>query len=186
LPDLKRAAAILFMTIFLFNWCGYRILTVYLQQQANVQLEAQLDRNDYDESQLIEMRVSLNMPYQASSTDFERYDGEIEIKGIHYKYVKRRIDNGQLVLLCLPNQTKMQLQQARDDFFQLVNDLSTSSQTKNTEHGHTFKNPVTEYWQQQQEWCMEALTGQPVRFTARMITLPVHPVIVTRGQPPQC
>jgi hypothetical protein len=182
---LKRIAAILFMGIFFFNWCGYRLLTDYLEQQANVQLEAQLDRSNYDESQLIEIKVPLNMPYQTSSTDFERVDGEIEIAGIHYKYVKRRIDKGQLVLLCLPNQTKMQLQSARNDFFQLVNDLGTPAQNKNTENGPGFKNPVTEYWQQQQPWCIDAPACQPVHFFTDATHLPVNPIVITRGQPPQ-
>ena len=37
-------------------------------KKADSQLEAKIDVNDYDESQLIEIRVALDMPYQNSSS----------------------------------------------------------------------------------------------------------------------
>lgn len=183
---LKRIAAILFMCVFLFNWFGYRLLTDYWQQQADSKLEARLDLNDYDEQSLVEMRVPLNMPYQLSSSEFERIDGEIEIDGIHYKYVKRKIENNQLVLMCLPNQTKAQLEAAKDDFYKLVNDLQNPSQTKNPD-GHTSKSPVTEYWHQQNNWSIQqqfAVEQSPL--LNQMAALPAIPVMNTPAQPPEC
>lgn len=184
--NLKRVAAILLMSVFLFNWFGYRLLTDYWQQKADTKLEARLDKNDYDESSLIEMRVPLNMPYQISSSSFERFDGEIEIDGIHYKYVKRKIENGQLVLMCLPNQTKMKLESAKDDFFKLVNDLQHPSQTKNPADGHASKNPVTEYWQQQNNWSVEQFAVLHTPLVNAFAALPSSPIITTPAQPPEC
>lgn len=183
---MKRLTAILLLVLFLFNWFGYRLLSDYLQHKADTRLEAQLDHDQYDASQLIEMRVPLNMPYQATSSDFERYDGEIEINGVHYKYVKRKIENGQLVLLCLPNETKMRLQSARDEFFKLVNDLQQANQSKGADHGHSIKNPVTEYWQVVNNWGLEALTIQPGQFSSYTVILPSRPSIMAPAQPPEC
>src|SRR5688572_8694630 len=104
-----------------------------MQHRADQTLEAQFDRNDYDEAQLLEMRVPLNMPYQTYSSGFERIDGEIEVDGIHYKYVKRKIENGELVLLCLPNQAKMQIESASNAFYKLVNDLENPLQNKSSQ-----------------------------------------------------
>jgi len=182
----KRIAAILLLVIFLFNWFGYRLLSDYLQHKADTKLEAQLDQDQYDATRLIEMRVPLNMPYQTSSSNFERYDGEIEINGIHYKYVKRKVENGQLVLLCLPNETKMRLQSAREEFFKLVNDLQQANQGKSADHGHSIKNPVTEYWQEMNNWGLEALVIQPSPFDAYNVILPSHPSIIAPAQPPEC
>ena len=86
---MKKLAAILLVALLFFNWYGYRLITDYMQQRSDAQLEARLDQNDYDESQLIELRVPLNLPYHNDWTEFERYDGEVEIEGVHYKYVKR-------------------------------------------------------------------------------------------------
>ena len=183
---MKRLAAILFIGVFMFNWLGYRLLTDYLQHRSDTRLEAKLDRNDYDASRLIEMKVPLNIPYQTSSSDFERIDGEIEIDGIHYKYVKRKIENGQLVLLCLPNDTKTKLESAKDDYFKLVNDLQHPSQNKNPGQGHTVKNPVTEYWQQSNNWSINAWLTDSRDYTRRNMVLPSSPIITTPAQPPEC
>jgi hypothetical protein len=121
---LKRVAAILLSGILFFNWYGYQLLTTYLQNKADRGLEASLDRNGYDESQLLSVRVTLTaLSYYNSSTGFERVDGQIEIGGVQYKYVKRRIFKDSLELLCIPNEASMGLQTAKNDFFRLVNDL---------------------------------------------------------------
>lgn len=182
---MKRAAAILLLIIFLFNWFGYRLLSDYLQHRADTQLESQLDQQQYNEASLIEIRIPLNMPYQNVSSDFERYDGDIEFNGIHYKYVKRKVANGELVLLCLPNENRMRLLSARDEFFKLVNDLQQSPD-KNSTPTHSIKNPITEYWQQQNNWHLEALAWQQHQYTGYAIIIPSSPLITTPSQPPEC
>jgi len=181
----KRVAAILLLVLFLFNWVGYRLLSDYWQHRADTRLEAQLDQHQYNESSLIEIRVPLNMPYQTASSGFERYDGEIEYNGIHYKYVKRKIEDGQLVLLCLPNETKMRLQSARDEFFKLINDIQRSSQSKNS-NTVSLKNPVTEYWQEQNNWCINAFVALHNHYTSYGFVLPRSPSLITPAQPPEC
>ncbi len=112
------------MGILLFNWSGYRWLTFYWEKQENTLLEAQLDGNNYDESQLIPIKIpSTHLSSYSNTRSFERVNGQVAIRGIQYKYVKRRIFNDSLEYLCIPNQKAMGLQTARDDFFKLVNDL---------------------------------------------------------------
>jgi hypothetical protein len=144
---LKKIAAILLLGILLFNWCGYRWVLNWMEQKANHQLEARLDSNDYNESQLIEIRLPLNMPYLTTQAEFERCDGQVEVNGKHYNYVKRKIDNGQLVLKCIPNETKQRLQSAGDNFFKLVNDLQQDRSAKKSTDGNTgaFKNLTGDY-----------------------------------------
>lgn len=183
---MKRAAAILLLIIFLFNWFGYRLLSGYLQHRADTQLESQLDLHQYNEASLLEIRIPLNMPYQNISTSFERYDGEIEYQGTHYKYVKRKVANGELILLCLPNETRMKLQNARDEFFKLVNDLQHAGQDKNPTPAGSIKNPITEYWQEENNWRLEVLAVQQHRYTGYAIIIPASPLITTPAQPPEC
>jgi hypothetical protein len=176
----------LLLIIFLFNWFGYRLLSDYLQHRADTQLETRLDQQQYNEASLIEIRIPLNMPYQNVSSEFERYDGEVEFNGIHYKYVKRKVTNGELILLCLPNENRMRLLNARDEFFKLVNDLQQSASGKNSTLGNTIKNPVTEYWQQQNNWHLEALALQQHHYACFNIMIPSSPLIKTPAQPPDC
>lgn len=135
-----------------FNWVGYRLFTGYLEHSSDLSLEKKIDSYQYDETDLIELRVPLNAPYLSSSpTAFERFDGEVELQGKHYKYVKRRIEDGQLVLLCLPDENKNKIQNSREEFFKLVNDLNHSSQHKN-KNAASFKSFTTEYKKENNAW----------------------------------
>lgn len=113
----------------------------YMQKHANNRLEANLDNGRYDESQLIELKVAVNLPYQTSWASYQRYDGEIEINGVKYKYVKRKLVNDTLYLKCIPNQKEMALQTAKNDFFKITNDLTKNKNPKKTDNANSvFKN----------------------------------------------
>ncbi len=127
---MKKIASILLLALLLFNWCGYRWVINIVQQNADTKLEAKLDRNEYNEEDLIEIKVPVSMPYQTDWAEFERYDGEIEVNGIHYKYVKRKVQDGQLVLKCIPNQAKQHLESAKEDLFKITNDLQQDNAAK--------------------------------------------------------
>lgn len=91
---------------------------------------ARLDQSDYLEKDLIEMKVPVNLPYQTNWSEFERYDGEVMIAGVHYNYVKRKLQNDTLILMCIPNTDKTKLFNARETFFSLVNDMQQNENSK--------------------------------------------------------
>ena len=127
---LKKITALFIIILFLFNLFGYRIVVDYMQQKADAQLEASLDNNAYDDSQLIELKVPINVPYQTNWSAFQRFDGEVEVNGVLYKYVKRKVVNDTLYVMCIPNTKKMHLQSAKDDFFKISNDLLQNNSKK--------------------------------------------------------
>jgi hypothetical protein len=144
----KRVAAILLLGVLLFNWGGYRLFTNYLENRADTRLEASLDQNDYDESELVSIKVATHLPYYASSPNYERVDGEITIKGVSYKYVKRRLYNDSLELLCIPNVEKTGLRNAKDNFYRMANDLAndnSSSKKSGGNHSHVTKFAVSDF-----------------------------------------
>jgi hypothetical protein len=147
----KQAASILLMILLAFNWVGYRMLSGFIEHRSDAKLQAKIENSDYEESVLLELRVPLNAPYLSSTTEFESVQGEIEIEGTHYKYVKRKVENGELVLLCLPNENKTRIQNSRVDFFKLVNDLnqSTEGKSKNTA---SYKSFSSEYQDENNLW----------------------------------
>jgi hypothetical protein len=149
---LKCLAAILLMGILFFNWYGYQLLSNYLQERADQRLEASLDKKDYDETQLLSIKVPItSLSYYNSSANFERVDGQIEIKGVQYKYVERRIFKDSIEYRCIPNQMAMNLKSARETFFQLVNDLSHNGQEKKTPHSAQYKSVSQDYCETQME-----------------------------------
>ncbi len=145
---MKQIASILLLAILFFNWIGYQFFASYMEGKANTKLEAQLDNNNYDESQLISIKVPANhLAYYNNSKQFERVDGEIEINGVQYKYVKKRLYNDEFEYLCIPNNDVNKLRTARDDFFKLVNDLQqhNGQGKKSGSHANSSKNFIADY-----------------------------------------
>lgn len=142
---MKKVAAILLIAILFFNWYGYRIVTYILTHDADRQLEAQLDNKEYNESELIEVRVALNMPYLNENSDFERYYGEIEVNGRYYTYVERKVEDGYLILRCIANTSKERIKAAGNDFFKMTNGLAQDQQGKKQSNSSFAKNFWSEY-----------------------------------------
>lgn len=120
---LKQLLTILLLAIHLFNFGGYRLVFDQLEKQNGRVMVQRIDADAYRDQDLVEVRVPVNLPYQSNWKEFERYDGEIYMNGVHYNYVKRKLQNDTLILLCLPNAEKTRLLNARETFFSLVNDL---------------------------------------------------------------
>ena len=173
--------------LLFFNWYGYRIVSDFLQERSDVQMEARLDNNDYNEAELIEIRVPINLPYHNDWTDFERYDGEVEMNGIHYKYVKRKVEKGELVLMCLPNNERQLLQTARDNFFKLVNDLQQPDSGKKSDNGNSnsFKSLLSEYQQEKNNWTVALLATEATNFPVKELQLIPSYLSSSPEQPPE-
>jgi hypothetical protein len=144
----KRIAAILLLSLLVFNWIGYELYTAILQDQADKSMVTSLDQNNYTDSDLISIKVpATHLSSYVNTKEFQRVDGKIEIEGVQYNYVKRRITEDSLELLCIPNKTATQLQTAKNEFFKLVNDLQHPGQSKKTDqHSSSFKGFNAEYY----------------------------------------
>ena len=164
---MRSIGAALLLSMLLFNWFGYRLFIGMLETQANTALEAQLDENRYDESQLISIKIPVRyLPYYTNSSEFQRVDGQIEVGGIQYKYVKRRIYRDSLEMLCVPNHTAMQLRTAENEFFRFSNDLTHEKKPGDNPHARKYFS-VDNYTVQ---------AGAPLLTPIRIVTLlPVCP-----------
>ena len=127
---MKQGVAILLLALHLFNLGGYQLVFSKASHAAADRFISQLDNKEYSDSQLIEVKVPVNLPYQSNWSDFERYDGEIQIAGVHYNYVKRKLYNDTLILMCIPNAEQMKIASAKEAFFSLVNNLQHPGQQK--------------------------------------------------------
>ena len=162
---MKSLTAILLIALLFFNWYGYRIITGYIQKQADQQLAVQLDNHHYDESQLIELKVELQVPYQTQDADFERHYGEIEIDGKSYTYVKRKIENGFLILKCIPNHQKDKLKTANTDFLKMVVGLNLEKNNgKQNTPSLSLKNFWSEYNNQFSTWNFQLINAHTTLY----------------------
>ena len=144
---MKKLASIFLLALFLFNLAGYQLLFSYAQHLSDNRLEAVLDKDAYNESDLVTIKLPLSLPYQTNWKEEERTYGEITMNGKIYRYVKRMYKDGEMIYWCLPNKEKMQIQTAKDEFFKYANDLMQNSSSKKSDHSNTnfSKHVVSDY-----------------------------------------
>jgi len=144
---LKKLVAILLLVVFLFNLVGYRGWFYLAEQQWETQLQNALDKEQYNEADLITIRAPLLLPYVTDTREFQRTDGEVNVNGKIYHYLKSKIEKGEYVLMCLPDHNKQQLEKAKQDFFKDANDLLQNGSSKKSGGSKSglFKNLLSEY-----------------------------------------
>jgi hypothetical protein len=140
----------------------------FVQQKADTHFEQKIDNNDYDASALIEVRAPVSLPYQTDWKEFERVSGEITINGMHYKYVERKLEGGEMIYKCIPDTDKARLVNARESFFKLVNDLQNQQEQK------SGKQPAPSYKTFSFDYCEQTFSSK---------TLSAH--LLTAEQPPE-
>ena len=143
---MKKLAAIILLFIFVFNLFGYKLYTAIMQQMASTQLAEVLDKNNYTDDELIIIKKPINLPYYNNSKEFTRANGEIEIDGVYYTYVKCRIYNDCVEMLCLPNTQKTKIKNNSDDYFKVLADVQKNTAEKNkSKSADTFKKALSEF-----------------------------------------
>jgi len=157
---------------------GYLPLYNYLINKADEQQISVVERQGYADSELIVVKTALHLPYFTSNSDYVRVDGRIELNGIHYNYVKRKVSNDTLYLLCLPNQKKTALYAEKNSLSgQYAEAPSASKNQKST----VKKNcPLSEYNcpEQRQDSPAAAACEKKLFFTtisSLLNILPDHP-----------
>jgi hypothetical protein len=182
----KRIAAILLLSLLLFNWIGYEVYTAILQEHADKSMISSLDENNYNDADLISFKVpAVHLSSYVNSKEFQRVDGTIDINGVQYNYVKRKYTGDSLELLCIPNRTSTSLQNAKNEFFKLVNDLQHPGQSKKSDqHNTSFKGFNADYYADTQ--LIDITNGIQIRQKATdRYLLQIPAVYLTRaGQPP--
>lgn len=169
----------------MFNWFGYRLIADYFENRAAIQLEAELDTDHYNENDFITIKVPTNLPYYTNDSQFERVDGEMQVNGVSYKYVAKRIYNDSIELRCIPYHSKMHIMNARDEFFKLAYDLQhTQGSKKHGSNSSTVKFISAEYTDHRNDWNIAALTTHSTHLLANRSTDLVHCYLPTAEQPP--
>lgn len=119
-----------------------------METRAEAQLQTQLDDNNYQETELVSIKVPItHLSYYQNTSTFESINGKIEVGGIQYRYVKRRIYNDSLEVLCIPDAAAMQLKAVKNDFFAFVNGLRHSGpDRKQNANANVSKDLSPEYY----------------------------------------
>ena len=183
---LRIIASIFFLTILLFNWFGYRVVMNLVQQKADTHFEQKIDNKQYDANALIEVRAPVSLPYQTDWKEFERVSGEITINGMHYKYVERKLEGGEMIYKCIPDESKARLVNARENFFKLVNDLHNQQEQKSGKQpAPSYKSFSFDYCDQLSHWMLSELDNLQQPFNHTFSATPLSAHTIKAEQPPE-
>ena len=165
---------------------GYRLWYYFEQQRSDKNLEALLDKEQYNEAELVTIKMPLSLPYQRDTKDFERVSGEVNFNGKIYKYVKRKIENGEFVLLCLPNKNKMQIENQKQDFFKNTNDIAQNNTSKKSDNSKSisFNKISSDYDQYSFSFKLNSLSSSCPNFGLYQIENLLSSPHVSPEQPP--
>jgi hypothetical protein len=67
-----------------FNLAGYQGLFVFFDNAISTHIVTQLDKGEYNDAELVEIKIPYPLPYAANWPDYQRFDGEADINGMHY------------------------------------------------------------------------------------------------------
>lgn len=100
-----------------------------------------IDAGNIQGSELFELKVPLHLPYSTSSNFYEPAIGDVEIEGVHYSYVKKKVSSDTLYILCLQNTRKTRLKNAKTSYSAQV---AEPSQDGKKQPGHSVKKSISE------------------------------------------
>lgn len=150
-----------------------------MESSSNAYLEKKVDQNRYDESDLINIKTKLNLPYYTSSDHYERAYGSINIDGAIYQYVKRRVYKDTLELLCLPNQTSRKLQSVKNELTKSLADGQATTPKKHT----TIKISMPDFFQSIKILSTPCSLKRELTFTQRTYLLAGGCILKQRKPP---
>ena len=126
---MKKAVAIVLVTLMLLNAMGYYGIFLGLKYHNTISVNQRLDDEKYLESQTITFKFPISIPY-VPNTDYHRVTGEIEYKGSLYHLVKQKYFNDALYIVCYKDSKSEELNQALASYIE--NFGSTKSTNPNS------------------------------------------------------
>jgi hypothetical protein len=182
---LKKIGSILFLLILVFNFWGYKLALSYLEQKSTIRLEQKLDAGKYDPSQLVELKIPMNLPYYTDWSEYQSYYGEAVINGENYQYVKRKVVGDTLYLLCISHTEKNDIQLAKADYFKTVNNIQHDGQQKGNQPA-SIKLMLSEFLQNDETALHYNTDIFPLPFNPCEISFASQFNPLTPAQPPEC
>jgi len=120
----RNFAAIALISLLLFNIVGYQGLFIGLAYHHDQKIERFVDLDQF-EGELTTLKVPIALPYPSENTSFERADRKFEFQGEHYRFVKQKLANDTLVIVCYKDHQRKQLASAFSEVVKTLADQNS-------------------------------------------------------------
>ena len=106
---MKRFFAIMLLSVHLFYTGGYSLVFQYFIHKSEVTIVKQIYDNKVDATQLIQIKLPVHMPNIKDWPDYERMQGQIQLKDRYYNYLGVKMTKDTMYLVCIANSVKTHL-----------------------------------------------------------------------------
>ncbi len=117
------------LSAHLFSMGGYTLLFNYFMHRSDVQLVNQMYDTRFNSAKLVEIKVAVNMPTQQDWSEYENVQGQVQVKGNYYNYVRLKLTRDTMYFLCLPNTVKDHLAKANGIAAKNSNDIPSTKKS---------------------------------------------------------
>jgi hypothetical protein len=142
---MKKIISISLLVILCFNCIGYKFFANYFENKAIDDMQTAVYNNKYNEADLVSFKTALNQPYNTNTDGYDYVDGEMDVNGTYYQYVKMRVYNDTLEVLCIPNCTKSSISEKKEEWSKQLNDLANNKQSKKSSTTSLVKTIFSEF-----------------------------------------
>src|SRR5689334_10704787 len=87
----------------LFNAGGYDLFFRYMMYRSDSRIFAKINTNHYKHSDLVDVKIPVDMPTQQDWDGYQAISGQVEVKGARYDYAEIKITRDTLYLRVVPN-----------------------------------------------------------------------------------
>ena len=181
---MKKLITISLLLLFCLNIFGYRFVANYFAAKSTLELQVTLDQNKYKESELVSFKIPLNQPYVINTDGFETAEGNIDYDGVNYQFVKKRIFNDSLEVVCIPNTTRTKIDNNKTDFTKQLNDLVNNSSSKNT-NSQLLKSVFSDITQEHQFDIYTIVASSKLKHDAFYVNYATFDYLQCIAQPPE-
>lgn len=120
---MKRFTTIVLLSLHLFYSGAYMLLFYCLIYQSDRFVEKQISKGYYNVRDLVEIKIPVHIPYGQDWTDYQPISGQIQLREACYNYVKLKITNDTLYVMCVPNYRTTKLIQSNIIYARQVSDF---------------------------------------------------------------
>jgi hypothetical protein len=115
--------------LFLYNVVGFYGVYLGLSYQSDHEINKKLDNQNYQENEMLSVKIPYTLPYQMDWKNYERVEGEFELNGQFYKLVKQKLEHDTLFVVYMKDQRQNDLYKSLVDFVQASADHPVSQKT---------------------------------------------------------
>ena len=171
------------LAAILFNAGGYDLFFQYMMYRSDVDIFDKINNNHYRHSDLVEVKIPVNMPTQQDWDGYQALGGQVEVKGAKYDYAEIKITRDTLYLRVVPNTELSKLVKANVLYGKLVNDLPTS----NTRHPNNLSTKKSLSESEYLTFNYSHSSGVKIKKASHNFTNPgiIKPTLEVGGQPPE-